>query len=254
MVLTKAVFDVVFHPTVFVCLLYAGHIAVFPAIERRWGLRRIAWRQVLAGDVLAFLFLSFVVYTAAGYVNRLIGVRGPWPEAIQAWPWPARLALYLVVADFLAYWMHRVAHLPGLWHAHRWHHSPDHMYWLSGTRTSILQQSLFNLPYIFVSPLIDVSPWWIANGLLIFYTVTNSWMHLNVRWRLRGLDWVFATPRTHHIHHSDQPAHYNTNFGVILSIWDRLFGTFTSPDRVDPTTLRFGITEKVPVARLAVGL
>jgi hypothetical protein len=75
MVLSKAVFEVVFHPTVFVGLLYAAHVAVFPVIERRWGARRIAWRQVLLGDIAGFLFLSFVVYTAASYVNRLIGLR-----------------------------------------------------------------------------------------------------------------------------------------------------------------------------------
>ncbi|HEY2979082.1 MAG TPA: sterol desaturase family protein [Burkholderiaceae bacterium] len=254
MVLSKPVFDVVFHPVVFACGVYCVHLAVFPLIERRWGARRIEWRKVLFGDVLGFLYLSFVSATAAHYLNRWIGVRGPWPASIAALPFLARLALYLVVADFLAYWIHRAAHLSAFWRIHRWHHAPTHMYWLAGTRTSILQQTFFSLPYIFVSPLLDVSPWWIANALLIFYTLTNSWMHMNVRWRLRWLDWLFVTPRTHHIHHSDQPAHYNSNFGVILSIWDRLFGTFTNPERVAQSAIRYGIGEKVPLARLAIGV
>ena len=254
MLLSKPVFDVVFHPVVFACGVYCVHVAVFPLIERHWGARRIEWRKVLLGDVLGFLYLSFVSATAAHYLNRWIGVRGPWPASIAALPFLARLALYLVVADFLAYWIHRAAHLSAFWRIHRWHHAPTHMYWLAGTRTSILQQTFFSLPYIFVSPLLDVSPWWIANVLLIFYTLTNSWMHMNVRWRLRWLDWLFVTPRTHHIHHSDQPAHYNSNFGVILSIWDRLFGTFTNPDRVAQSAIRYGIGEKVPLARLAIGV
>ena len=111
MLLSKPVFDVVFHPVVFACGVYCVHVAVFPLIERHWGARRIEWRKVLLGDVLGFLYLSFVSATAAHYLNRWIGVRGPWPASIAALPFLARLALYLVVADFLAYWMHRAAHL-----------------------------------------------------------------------------------------------------------------------------------------------
>jgi sterol desaturase/sphingolipid hydroxylase (fatty acid hydroxylase superfamily) len=252
--MNKTLFDIVFHPAGFLVLLLAVHIVVFGLIERHWGQRRIAWREVLMRDIVAMLVASFVVVAAAAHLNQWVAWRGPWPEAIKALPLPVRFVLYLVVADFLAYWMHRLVHVSRLWRIHRWHHAPTHMYWLAGTRASILQQTMFNLPYIFVSPLLDLSPWWTANALQILYSFTNSWMHMNVRWRLRWLDWLLVTPRTHHIHHSDQPTHYNSNFGVVLSIWDRLFGTFTNPDRVEPAHIRFGTGEKVSPARWAVGL
>lgn len=251
--MNRALFDFIFHPVVFFCVLLAAHIAIFGTIERLWGQRRIPWREVLGRDLAAALVASFVVVAAASHLNRWIGLRGPWPSEITALPLPARLVLYIVVADFFAYWVHRLAHVSVLWRIHRWHHSPTYMYWFAGTRASILQQTLFNLPYI-ASPLIDVSPWWMANALLILYSLTNSWMHMNVRWRLRGIDWLLVTPRTHHIHHSEQRDHYNSNFGVILSIWDRLFGTFTNPDRVDPAGIRFGTGEKLPATRLAIGI
>ena len=78
-------------------------------------------------------------------------------------------------------------------------------------------------------------------------------MHLNVTWRSSWLEWLLVTPRYHHIHHSDQPEHYVANLAALFTLWDRMFGTY-----VDPATLRgelsFGIDEKVPLIRLAVGV
>ena len=150
--------------------------------------------------------------------------------------------------------MHRLVHLGALWRVHRWHHVPEHLYWLAGNRGSILQQAIFNLPYIFASPLLAMPPAGVLTGLYALQSLTNSWMHMNVRWHLGWLDWLLVTPRTHEIHHSDNPDHFNSNFGVLLSVWDRLFGTFTSPRQVDSSAIRFGITDKVPIARLTVGL
>ncbi|MEJ8854599.1 sterol desaturase family protein [Variovorax robiniae] len=229
-------------------------VALFGLLEWRWGARQIEWRRVLWRDLVAQAFYAFVVVKAAFFLNLWIYWRGPWPEAIGAWPFPVRLLIYLLVADFGAYWMHRLVHVGVLWHAHRWHHSPKHMYWLAGSRGSILQQVLFNLPYIFASPLINVSPWWLASGLFVLYAVTNAWMHMNVSWKLGWLDWILVTPRTHEIHHSDNPAHYNSNFGVLFSVWDRIFGTYRSPKDVDSGALKFGIPETVPIGRMAIGI
>jgi len=242
------------HPVVINGLLFLFLIVVFSSLEWRWGARRIPWRTVLLADLLALAFYVLVVTRGANYLNHWVYWRGPWPAAIAEWPFAARLLLYFVVADFGAYWMHRLVHVGALWRVHRWHHSPKHLYWLAGNRGSILQQAIFNLPYIFASPLIAVSPVWLATGLFVLQAITNSWMHMNVRWQLGWLDWLLVTPRSHEIHHSDDPDHYNSNFGVLLSIWDRMFGTFKSPREVDAAAMRFGITDKVPIARLSIGI
>lgn len=239
---------------IFFWLLILFQFALFGWIEKRWGARRIEWRKIWLADVVALLFCTLIVFRLANYINVRTPVYGPWPDAIKAWPFPVRLLLYIVVADFGAYWMHRLVHIGLLWRVHRWHHSPPQMYWLAGIRGSVFQTALFNLPYIFASPILGVSTFWLANGLLFLSLTTNGWMHMNVGWRLRGLDWLLVTPQSHHIHHSQDPAHYNSNFGVIFSVWDRLFGTFTSPHETDPKALRFGIAEKVPLARLTIGL
>ncbi len=64
---------------------------------------------------------------------------------------------------------------------------------------------------------------------------------------------VDRTPRYHHIHHSDNPAHYKANLAALFTIWDRLFGTYVNPDDVKEP-LSFGIGENVPLVRLAIGV
>jgi len=78
-------------------------------------------------------------------------------------------------------------------------------------------------------------------------------MHMNVSWRSNWLEWIVVTPRNHHIHHSDNSAHANANFGVTFSIWDRLFGTYVDPEELK-TPITFGIGERVPLARLVAGV
>jgi sterol desaturase/sphingolipid hydroxylase (fatty acid hydroxylase superfamily) len=77
-------------------------------------------------------------------------------------PLVLRVLCYLVVADFGHYWIHRLMHHERVWRIHKWHHAPDYMYWLMGVRTTLPQQVLVNLPYIFAYPFLALSPWWIA--------------------------------------------------------------------------------------------
>jgi sterol desaturase/sphingolipid hydroxylase (fatty acid hydroxylase superfamily) len=81
----------------------------------------------------------------------------------------------------------------------------------------------------------------------------NDWMHMNVTWRSTWLEWIIVTPRYHHIHHSDNPQHYKTNMASLLTIWDRLFGTYFNPDKVE-TPFSFGTGEKPNPVRLVLGV
>ena len=55
---------------------------------------------------------------------------------------------------------------------------------------------------------------------------------LHVRWKTKWINWIFVTPRFHHIHHSTDPRYYLANMGNIFSVWDRLFGTYIDLDTV----------------------
>ena len=65
-----------------------------------------------------------------------------------------------------------------------------------------------------------------ANAYLLFAFVWYTRVyHANLRTNLGWLKYVLVTPQSHRVHHSIERAHWDTNFGVIFSVWDRLFGT-----------------------------
>jgi sterol desaturase/sphingolipid hydroxylase (fatty acid hydroxylase superfamily) len=232
---------------------FVVRLVVCMLLERRWPAYRVNLRAVFLADLATTLFFVFVTMPAADFVTS----RVPLPLWLPGWftsvPLPARVLLYLVLADLGHYWIHRLMHTPLLWRIHKWHHAPTHMSWLAGNRASFLDRLLVSLPYVFLWPLLGLSPWWLALGLTAFAAFKNDWMHLNVDWNTGWLERVLVTPRYHHVHHSSDPAHYTRNLAPLFSIWDRLFHTHHPPA---PTTgrLTFGIGERVPLVRLITGL
>lgn len=236
------------------------YIALFPLrligygfLERRFTAHRFNQRAVITLDLVTTFFLVIVTLPIAHKIIGYVGINLSVPAWLASQPLGFRLAMYLVLADFLHYWVHRLMHHRLLWRVHRWHHYPAHMSWAAGNRESIPDAVMVNSAYFFCWPLVGASPGWVGAGLLVFSILKNDWMHLNVRWRLSWLEWVFVTPRYHHIHHSAALAHRDANFGIILSVWDRLFGTYRSPE-VQTDTLEFGIGERPPLPRLLTGL
>ncbi len=237
----------------FVLLLFLARALAFTGLELIVPARKISYRSVFLYDLIGCTLVGFVLVPAAQFLSNQIVIRAHVPEFILALPVGIRFVLYYVVGDFGAYWMHRFVHLHPIWRIHKWHHSPATLYWLAGYRASLPQQTLFNLPWMFAYPLFDLSPWWIWLAVLSSHLVLNDWMHMNVSWRSNWLELVLVTPRYHHIHHSDNPAHYTANLGVTFTLWDRLFGTYVDPDEVKES-LTYGIPEKVPLVRLVAGI
>jgi len=227
-------------------------VVVWTAIERRHPAYEIRYREVIWGDVVAVL-LVIAIGQGAGVVDGWFAMRPAIPASVMQLPLVYRFLLYVVLADFGHYWVHRLIHTPYLWRIHKWHHSPTYMYWLAGIRTSLPQQILVNIPYILAGALLDFSWPWLAVIIFTKNNLENDWMHLNVRWRSRRLEWFIVTPRYHHVHHSDKPEHYGANLASLFTIWDRLFGTYVDPETL-PEKPRFGIGERLPLIRLALGV
>jgi sterol desaturase/sphingolipid hydroxylase (fatty acid hydroxylase superfamily) len=223
------------------------------ALEKAYPAHFVSYRQVLPKDLLNSLLYLIIVLPIADHLDRWTKYLPDTPVGILAWPLALRVVVYLVVADLLAYWVHRLLHTVPLWPAHKWHHYPTSLYWCSGVQGSVIQQALSNLPYVFAAFFLGVIPSWVVWILIVKSAIENDFMHLNVRWGYRWLEWVLVTPRYHHIHHSERPEHYQNNLGVMLSIWDRLFGTYYDPEAA-PAELRFGINEKVSPVRLVIGV
>ncbi len=141
------------------------------------------------------------------------------------WVWLFALVFY----DFCYYWLHRAGHrVAVLWAAHAVHHQSED-YNLS---TALRQTSSgFLLAWLFYLPmaLLGVPP-------LVFATVAlidllyQYWVHTQQIGKLGWFDRWFCSPSNHRVHHAVNDCYLDKNYGGILIIWDRLFGTFAEED------------------------
>ena len=215
--------------------------------------RPLNYRAVIKNDLAALLLYEFLFAPAAAYLSASLVSpdRFVFPALLDL-PLPLRVGLYYVLADLGSYWMHRLMHGRHVWRVHRWHHSPPYLYWLAGIRATLPQQFLFSLPFVFWAPLLHHLPVWLVPVILAHGLFLNDWMHMNVTWRSRWLEVVFVTPRYHHVHHSTSAEHYTANLGALLTIWDRMFGTYVDPETARPVS--FGIDTVPSPARLVLGV
>lgn len=140
-------------------------------------------------------------------------------------PW-LRLAAGFLLSDFLGWLHHFIRHkVPWFWHFHALHHSQRELNQFSDLRYHVvdyvLSQSIVVLPFKVLA--IDVPT-------VTFFVLAQIWYtrfyHSNVRTNLGPLRYLLVTPQSHRVHHSRDPRHFDTNFGVHTCLWDRLFGTY----------------------------
>ena len=212
-------------------------VLAFEIWERYRPSRRIDRRRDIALDLLAFgivvvagLIWPRVIGATFDSIDlhRALGVFDP----LRALPGWLKILIGLGLADFTLYWVHRWMHGPDiLWRAHQFHHSTEQLYWLSGARTSLFHLFLFALPQVLIAHyVLDVTAREAAIGFSIG-VVINLWVHSNITVRLGPIEWLVVTPDFHRAHHA-RDLEPSKNIGFMLTIWDRLFGTY-----VDPHTL-----------------
>jgi sterol desaturase/sphingolipid hydroxylase (fatty acid hydroxylase superfamily) len=146
-------------------------------------------------------------------------------------------ALYLVVFDFLGYWVHRGQHqFRWWWSLHALHHSQQQMTLWSDNRNHLLDDVLGDVCVVLLAQLIGVAPGQFI-AIVAFTQLSESLQHANLRlWFGRVGERLWVSPRFHRLHHSI--ALENRNFGVLLPWWDMLFGTANFEQRYDPTGIR----------------
>ena len=254
-VIKSTLLYIVNSPILFFGTFFLFRALLWGVIEHFWSARPVAYRKVGARDFGAQLFHVFLIVPFAIYLYDRVFADYPQLEIFQDLPIALRIVLYLLLGDLGYYWMHRLMHIEVLWPVHKWHHSPTYMYWLAGCRSTITHQFLVGAPFVLASPVLNPAPWWIYTGLAMFSYLNVDWMHLNTPWGNRRLEWVFVTPRYHHIHHSANSAHYDKNLGNLVTFWDRLFGTYLDPEKLmeEEKELSFGLGESPNPVRLIVG-
>jgi sterol desaturase/sphingolipid hydroxylase (fatty acid hydroxylase superfamily) len=90
--------------------------------------------------------------------------------------------------------------------------------------------------------------------MIVFLQFRDKLMHTNTLWRSNILEILFVTPRFDHIHHSNNPDHFNRSLGSFFTFWDRLFGTYQNPDHVDIDNFEYGTGEKTKWWKLVIGI
>lgn len=175
---------------------------------------------IVAGETWKVLLQSGVNQFNPGGIRVLAGV--------HSLPGVLKILVGLVLADFCLYWVHRAMHRPLLWRTHTFHHSIEQLWWLSGARTSVTHLFLFAVPQtMIVYFILELAPWE-AGVAFSLGVVVNIWIHANLWVNLGPLEEIFITPNYHRVHHGARGLS-NKNLGFILTIWDRMFGTYVSP-------------------------
>ncbi|MGZ3297614.1 MAG: sterol desaturase family protein, partial [Asticcacaulis sp.] len=200
----------------------------------------------VTGTLVGWSLLSYsAISHASGDFARAVFGRSPFPV-----PPPLMRGAMLTVALFLAYdfayWAdHYIKHkVPFLWEFHRVHHTAEVLSPLTAFRMHPVDSLIF---YNIAALIIGV-----VNGLVLFllgepaYEATLGGtniilvvfvfavihlQHSHIDIRLTGpLGRILFSPAHHHIHHSSDPAHYDSNLGSCLAVWDWMFGTLILPE------------------------
>lgn len=142
-------------------------------------------------------------------------------------------AVYLIAADFMLYWLHRLFHSGRYWKYHAVHHSAVELDWISAARFHPINLFFGTVAVDVILLVAGISPnvlVWIGP----FVTFHSAFVHANMNWTLGPLRYVLATPVFHRWHHTPLSQGGNTNFAGSFPIWDVMFGTFVMPENELP--------------------
>jgi len=184
---------------------------------------------------LGILILSIGFWLPAAKIASSFVAQGQFPGLAELynWPWAVALAVFLLVDSFAGYWVHRTLHtVPALWRLHRIHHADDSVDISTSLRSHPLEL-LVSLPLsVVVISAIGAPP----SVVIVSQTITVAaamFQHADLELpRLeRFLGPWLITPATHRLHHSPDRATHDGNYGDFITLWDRLFGTFSRSKR-----------------------
>lgn len=192
---------------------------------------------VLNAAVADILFASLILATTEWAASHSFGLL----HRLGGPDWLQFLAALLLLDAWMYLW-HRANHtIPLLWRFHRMHHSDSNMDATSALRFhigEILMSRLLLLVIVLVFGLQVTQIVWYGALMLPVILLHHSNVSLP-RWLDRGLLWLIVTPALHRVHHSRRREETDSDYGSILSLWDRLFSTFRL--RSDARTIHLGL-------------
>lgn len=230
-----------------VLLIMASAEALWPR-KKRVMQRSKRWFSNLSLSVLNSVVIKILgpitAIAAATYaVDNGYGLIAQSPFPLPIW---LEILIGFVVLDLLIYFQHVLSHkIPMLWRFHKVHHADRDIDVTTGIRFHPIE-ALFSMLYK-CSLILILGPLPVA--VFLFEVVLNGsamFNHANVRlplWLDKVLRLIIVTPDTHRVHHSIIRTETDSNYGFFLSIWDRIFRTYTAQPKLGHDDMVIGLDE-----------
>jgi len=197
-------------------------------VEFFWELYRKKINKWRLGEMWA----SFGVFIIAQLMEKtstlifvgaffFLGEYVPWQIPVNIWT----TLLCLLLVDFIYYWEHVIEHkVRILWSYHSIHHSSPIYNYTTAMRVSFIDSLI---TWVFYLPLVAIGfhPYMVVL-CFILVLMYQFWLHTEIISKLGWFEKIFMTPSQHRVHHGSDAMYLDKNFGALLSIWDRIFGTF----------------------------
>ncbi len=209
----------------------------------RWALHReYGWRATLSNVVVALGRLVTEGALAAIVLAVYFAAYSARPFDIPMDNWISWVALFFAV-DFAYYWLHRMSHeIRWMWAQHAVHHSARQLTLSVAYRLG--WTSLIAGPWLFLVPVCWLGFHPLSVGLMFAANlIYQFWLHTETVPRLGVLETVFNTPSHHRVHHGVNPEYLDRNYGGVLIVWDRIFGTFAA-ERAG-TAIEYGLVHQI---------
>ena len=190
---------------------------------------------LLTGNIIvAFsikgLILAFHFYLYQFKVLELASILPLW----------AMWVLTFIMIDLVFYIYHRMSHrVRFLWAIHLSHHSSEEMNFAVSFRQAWFGP-ISKIPFFMVLPLLGFDPTIIAVAG-VMSTLWGIVGHTQIVGKLGFVEWVFNTPSHHRVHHGSNKQYIDKNYGNLLIIWDKMFGTFEPEEE----PVKFGLVNNV---------
>ncbi|CAM8648858.1 Fatty acid hydroxylase [Comamonadaceae bacterium] len=211
-------------------------IALEFAWSRRANARVPGSRAYRLNDAINSISLG-ILSQVAGVLSKVltVGIYAAVFNAVALYPdlafWSTwyGVVLALVFYDFCYYWLHRAGHVVALfWAAHVVHHQSQH-YNLSTALRQTSSGALFGWVFYLPMAIAGVPPL-IFGIVALIDLLYQFWVHTEQVGKLGWFDRVFCSPSNHRVHHAVNDPYIDKNYGGILMVWDRMFGTFREED------------------------
>ncbi len=184
------------------------------------------------GNLLISLVVNLGLILLVVWIWKMV----PWRMELNWWTF---IPCYIIF-DFCSYWAHRYSHENRfLWATHVAHHSGEKYNLAVSFRLSWIQH--FKTPFFIPAMICGFHPYvfFVSSQVAVLF---QFWVHTEYIKKLPIIDFIFAAPSNHRVHHGTQEQYIDKNYGATFIIWDRIFGTFEP----EGEKVIYGLTTNIP--------